>query len=204
MMNRTVTAFEKMIVLAEEYLENKILFDDFIEPFEDEFAATLDVPKLDFFYLDDYNTVSLDRNPIETYYDYYKEIISESDMLEEHINFEMQYMKYKWENVINQNMKMAGKIVEAVSMNPNKKYFFAFGAEHFLGKNSIVDFLERIGFKVERATAKVEPKSRQDSKFHSNISNIETFLIKFLFNIILLLSYFNLVEIIFIIYVFIL
>ena len=71
MMNRTVTAFEKMIVLAEEYLENKILFDDFIEPFEDEFAATLDVPKLDFFYLDDYNTVSLDRNPIETYYDYY-------------------------------------------------------------------------------------------------------------------------------------
>ena len=71
MMNRTVTAFEKMIVLAEEYLENKILFDDFIEPFEDEFSATLDVLKLDFFYLDDYNTVSLDRNPIETYYDYY-------------------------------------------------------------------------------------------------------------------------------------
>ncbi len=48
------------------------------------------------------------------------------------------------------NIRMAKRIAEIVSKNPNKKYLFAFGAMHFLSKRNVLDYLKKEGFKVKK------------------------------------------------------
>ena len=78
MLNRSVTSFEKMIDLTEEYLDDKITDEYFLESFQDMHEATLvDAFVPDMVY--EYNEVSINENPYETYYKTYKEFISESN-----------------------------------------------------------------------------------------------------------------------------
>ena len=48
------------------------------------------------------------------------------------------------------NVRMANRIEKLISKNPKKKYLFAFGTMHFLGQNSVLYYLEKKGFKIER------------------------------------------------------
>lgn len=48
------------------------------------------------------------------------------------------------------NERMAERIMEKVKANPQKVYLFAFGAMHFLDKGSVIELLQKEGFKVER------------------------------------------------------
>ncbi len=48
------------------------------------------------------------------------------------------------------NVRMADRIDKLVSKNPNKKYLFAFGAMHFLGQKSVLYYLEKKGFNIQR------------------------------------------------------
>jgi len=48
------------------------------------------------------------------------------------------------------NRRMAQRIIEKVSENPKKVYLFAFGAMHFLDKDSVIVLLEKEGFEVVR------------------------------------------------------
>ena len=155
MLNKTVTAFENIIDLTEEYFDDKITDEYFLESFQDMHEATLAahafVPDM----VKKYNEVSINENPLETYYKTYTEFISESlmNMTKEDLldaQYEMKYMEINLSNVIERNMKMTKKIVDFVTANPKKKYFFAFGVAHFLGNNSVVDMLKRVGFTVER------------------------------------------------------
>ena len=43
---------------------------------------------------------------------------------------------------------MASRMIDLLLNRPDS-YFFAFGAGHFLGRDSIVDMLRKAGFKVE-------------------------------------------------------
>lgn len=54
------------------------------------------------------------------------------------------------ELIVGRNKKWTRKMVRLLRSNPNESYFFAFGAGHFLGNNSVVEMLKSIGFNVER------------------------------------------------------
>ena len=46
------------------------------------------------------------------------------------------------------NKRMAARMIDLLVNRPDS-YFFAFGAGHFLGKSSIIDYLEQAGFTVD-------------------------------------------------------
>lgn len=48
------------------------------------------------------------------------------------------------------NARMAERIIQKVTENPQKVYLFAFGAMHFLDKGSVIELLEKEGFRIER------------------------------------------------------
>ena len=48
------------------------------------------------------------------------------------------------------NVRMAKRINELISKNPKQKYLFAFGTMHFLGQKSVLFYLEKSGFSIER------------------------------------------------------
>ena len=47
------------------------------------------------------------------------------------------------------NRRMAARVIDLLVNRPDT-YFFAFGAGHFVGKDSILEFVESAGFKVEK------------------------------------------------------
>ena len=44
---------------------------------------------------------------------------------------------------------MAGRVIELLLNNPGSSFFFAFGAGHFVGDNTIIDVVRKAGFVVE-------------------------------------------------------
>lgn len=51
------------------------------------------------------------------------------------------------------NRRMADRILQKVKENPHKTYLFAFGVMHFLDKGSVIELLEKEGFKAERISS---------------------------------------------------
>ena len=45
---------------------------------------------------------------------------------------------------------MASRAIELLRTNPGSSLFFAFGADHFLGDDSVIDLMREAGFEVER------------------------------------------------------
>lgn len=56
------------------------------------------------------------------------------------------------------NERMAQRILQKVKENPHKTYLFAFGAMHFLDRGSVIELLEKEGFKAERISSPKEEK----------------------------------------------
>ncbi|KAG8187952.1 hypothetical protein JTE90_027722 [Oedothorax gibbosus] len=65
------------------------------------------------------------------------------------------------ELIHNRNKRMGSRVVQIMEKNPGETLFFAFGAGHFLGNNSVLDFLQENGFQIEHlpVDAKI-PKSK--------------------------------------------
>ena len=59
--------------------------------------------------------------------------------------------RYLEKILYSRNVRMAKRINELISKNPKKKYLFAFGTMHFLGQKSVLFYLKKSGFKVERS-----------------------------------------------------
>ncbi len=55
------------------------------------------------------------------------------------------------------NRRMAARVVDLLVNRPDS-YFFAFGAGHFVGAGSVLEFVRSAGFKVEQ----VAPWERTD------------------------------------------
>ncbi|KAL4660461.1 metalloprotease TIKI1 [Arapaima gigas] len=62
-------------------------------------------------------------------------------------NFFQQELIYK------RNERMSERVQELLQKHPNKSLFFAFGAGHFLGNNTVIDFMRRKGYEVEHTPA---------------------------------------------------
>ncbi|GBM07065.1 Metalloprotease TIKI2 [Araneus ventricosus] len=76
---------------------------------------------------------------------------------------------FRQELIYNRNKRMGSRVVQLMQQNPEQSLFFAFGAGHFLGNNTILDFVQDHGFEVEHLSVRTKipkskfPKSASDS-----------------------------------------
>lgn len=78
---------------------------------------------------------------------------------------------FRQELIYNRNMRMGSRVAQLVQKNPGQSLFFAFGAGHFLGNNTVLDFVQAHGFEVEHlsVSAKIpKSKSKKSIKFESS------------------------------------
>ncbi|CAL1283366.1 unnamed protein product [Larinioides sclopetarius] len=68
---------------------------------------------------------------------------------------------FRQELIYNRNKRMGSRVVQLMKQNPDQSLFFAFGAGHFLGNNTILDFVQDHGFEVEHLSVHTKiPKSK--------------------------------------------
>ncbi|XP_068725786.1 metalloprotease TIKI homolog isoform X1 [Montipora capricornis] len=56
---------------------------------------------------------------------------------------------FRTELIVKRNERMAKRVIELLNKHPERDFFFAFGAGHFIGNHSIIDIMRREGFAVD-------------------------------------------------------
>ncbi|CAL8276487.1 unnamed protein product [Merluccius merluccius] len=67
---------------------------------------------------------------------------------------------FRQELIYKRNERMGRRVRALMEEHPDKSFFFAFGAGHFLGNNTVIDVLRRQGYEVEHTPAG-QPISRR-------------------------------------------
>ena len=91
---------------------------------------------------------------------------------------------FRQELILKRNLQMGRRIVNLLRMNPNTSFFFAFGAGHFLGNESVVEYLRHEGIDVVRVPKSsrssrkknLQSKREEGSSFTNNNSTSSSFL----------------------------
>ncbi|XP_043951748.1 metalloprotease TIKI1 [Gambusia affinis] len=60
---------------------------------------------------------------------------------------------FRQELIYKRNERMGKRVKALLEEHPDKSFFFAFGAGHFLGNNTVIDVLRRQGYEVEHTPA---------------------------------------------------
>ncbi|XP_067296470.1 metalloprotease TIKI1 [Pseudorasbora parva] len=60
---------------------------------------------------------------------------------------------FRQELIYKRNERMGRRVRALIQEQPSKSFFFAFGAGHFLGNNTVIDVLRREGYEVEHTPA---------------------------------------------------
>ncbi|CAL8322288.1 unnamed protein product [Lota lota] len=60
---------------------------------------------------------------------------------------------FRQELIYKRNERMGRRVRALMEEHPDKSFFFAFGAGHFLGNNTVIDVLRRQGYEVEHTPA---------------------------------------------------
>ncbi|XP_010791540.1 metalloprotease TIKI1 [Notothenia coriiceps] len=60
---------------------------------------------------------------------------------------------FRQELIYKRNERMGNRVKSLLENHPDKSFFFAFGAGHFLGNNTVIDVLRRQGYEVEHTPA---------------------------------------------------
>ncbi|XP_078656869.1 metalloprotease TIKI1-like [Branchiostoma floridae x Branchiostoma belcheri] len=55
---------------------------------------------------------------------------------------------FRTELILLRNQRMAGRVSKLLQDHPNDSFFFAFGAGHFIGNNTVIDLLRRNGLDI--------------------------------------------------------
>ncbi|XP_033832187.1 metalloprotease TIKI1 [Periophthalmus magnuspinnatus] len=69
---------------------------------------------------------------------------------------------FRQELIYKRNERMGKRVKALLEEHPDKSFFFAFGAGHFLGNNTVINVLRRQGYEVEHTPAG-QPISRHSS-----------------------------------------
>ncbi|KAM3873902.1 metalloprotease TIKI1 [Diretmus argenteus] len=69
---------------------------------------------------------------------------------------------FRQELIYKRNERMGRRVKALLEEHPDKSFFFAFGAGHFLGNNTVIDVLRRQGYEVEHTPAG-QPINRRSS-----------------------------------------
>ncbi|XP_034564951.1 metalloprotease TIKI1 [Notolabrus celidotus] len=78
---------------------------------------------------------------------------------------------FRQELIYKRNERMGKRVKALLEEHPDKSFFFAFGAGHFLGNNTVIDVLRRQGYEVEHTPAG-QPINRRSSS-RSSLSDSE-------------------------------
>ncbi|XP_059580542.1 metalloprotease TIKI1 isoform X3 [Alligator mississippiensis] len=60
---------------------------------------------------------------------------------------------FRQELIYKRNERMGKRVKDLLEEYPDKSFFFAFGAGHFMGNNTVIDVLRREGYEVEHTAA---------------------------------------------------
>ncbi|XP_018113885.1 metalloprotease TIKI2 [Xenopus laevis] len=60
---------------------------------------------------------------------------------------------FRQELIYKRNERMARRVISLLKENNDRSFFFAFGAGHFLGNNTVIDVLRQNGYEVEHTPA---------------------------------------------------
>uniref|UniRef100_A0A8D2PZ39 Metalloprotease TIKI n=1 Tax=Zosterops lateralis melanops TaxID=1220523 RepID=A0A8D2PZ39_ZOSLA len=60
---------------------------------------------------------------------------------------------FRQELIYKRNERMGRRVKNLLEEHPDKSFFFAFGAGHFMGNNTVIDVLRREGYEVEHTPA---------------------------------------------------
>ncbi|KAM9735129.1 metalloprotease TIKI1 [Menidia menidia] len=71
---------------------------------------------------------------------------------------------FRQELIYKRNERMGKRVTALLEEHPDKSFFFAFGAGHFLGNNTVIDVLRRQGYEVEHTPAGQPIKRRSSSR----------------------------------------
>ncbi|KAG5834660.1 metalloprotease TIKI1 [Anguilla rostrata] len=71
---------------------------------------------------------------------------------------------FRQELIYKRNERMGRRVKALLEENPDKSFFFAFGAGHFLGNNTVIDVLRSQGYEVEHTPAGKPISSGRPSK----------------------------------------
>ncbi|KAI1904880.1 hypothetical protein AGOR_G00010220 [Albula goreensis] len=71
---------------------------------------------------------------------------------------------FRQELIYKRNERMGRRVKALLEENPDKSFFFAFGAGHFLGNNTVIDVLRSQGYEVEHTPAGQPINSGRPSK----------------------------------------
>lgn len=86
---------------------------------------------------------------------------------------------FRQELIYKRNERMGKRVKALLEEHPDKSFFFAFGAGHFLGNNTVIDVLRRLGYEVEHTPAgqpiKI-PSSSESEDHHDKFPALEPFL----------------------------
>lgn len=91
---------------------------------------------------------------------------------------------FRQELIYKRNERMGKRVKALLEEHPDKSFFFAFGAGHFLGNNTVIDVLRRQGYEVEHTPAgqpinrrsSSRPASSDSEEHHDDSPLLEPFL----------------------------
>ncbi|XP_067938166.1 metalloprotease TIKI1-like [Watersipora subatra] len=77
------------------------------------------------------------------------------------------------------NERMATRTFNLLQDNPNESFFFAFGAGHFLGNNSVIEKLVSLGMPIKHTKPEslIQSHAKRESSIHGAFSHIDSSLI---------------------------
>ncbi|XP_051785763.1 metalloprotease TIKI1 [Erpetoichthys calabaricus] len=73
---------------------------------------------------------------------------------------------FRQELIYKRNERMGRRVKALLEEHPDKSFFFAFGAGHFLGNNTVIDVLRREGYDVQHTPAGQPINSGRGQKSH--------------------------------------
>ncbi|XP_061220968.1 metalloprotease TIKI1 isoform X3 [Neopsephotus bourkii] len=71
---------------------------------------------------------------------------------------------FRQELIYKRNERMGRRVKDLLEGYPDKSFFFAFGAGHFMGNNTVIDVLRREGYEVEHTPAGQATNNRKPTK----------------------------------------
>jgi len=78
---------------------------------------------------------------------------------------------FRQELIFKRNRRMGQRVLELLSAHPDKSFFFAFGAGHFLGNYTVLDVVQAGGYTVEQLSSdhKILKGRRRQSKTRASL-----------------------------------
>ncbi|XP_027759657.1 metalloprotease TIKI1-like [Empidonax traillii] len=82
----------------------------------------------------------------------------------EHVTVQETDSYFRQELIYKRNERMGRRVKDLLEEHPEKSFFFAFGAGHFMGNNTVIDVLRREGYEVEHTPAGQAINNRKSPK----------------------------------------